>query len=110
MGRREAELATVVCTKLSANDAGFLRGYARACYNANIIEQPTISHVLRHIVTIHRNMVVDKKKPMEHSTSGQPKGSSASLPNAGDVKSRDKALRNYLGYITTLAHSPLPDC
>jgi hypothetical protein len=91
--RNETNLAAVVCTKLSADDVGFLKTYARGCYNANIITQPTISHVLRYIVTAHRIRVTAGEKPKMPSNLVQPMGSSVSLPYARDAESGDKTYR-----------------
>ena len=56
------KLEKVVSTKISDNDFMLLQKYARIQYNANMILQPTISHLLRLIIKNWAKVVKDKKR------------------------------------------------
>jgi hypothetical protein len=82
MPRRSSDLQYVVSTKLSSNDLGFLKWYARNCYNKNLIPQPTISHVLRYIVGNGRKSQA-KMVEQKNSLMVKQKNASSSVETAG---------------------------
>lgn len=108
LGHKDADLVVVVSTKLSADDVVFLKTYARYCYNADIIEQPTISHVLRHLVKAHRILVKAQEKPKVPSNLVQLRPPSVSISYAQDAESRDKTFRKFLEKLYTDVQLPLP--
>ena len=69
-----AKLEKVVSTTITLEDFNLLEKYARIRYNENKIKQPTISHLLRKIITIwanaRRNEGVTKKSPSQTPNSG----------------------------------------
>ncbi|MGC2428296.1 MAG: hypothetical protein WA421_14750 [Nitrososphaeraceae archaeon] len=51
MPRKESEkLEKVVSTKIPLEDFMVLEKYAKICYNKDLLNQPTISHMLRLIL------------------------------------------------------------
>ena len=50
-----AKLEKVVSTTITLEDFNLLEKYARIRYNENKIKQPTISHLLRTMITIWAN-------------------------------------------------------
>ena len=52
MPRKETgeKLEKVVSTKISSEDFAFLEKYARICYNKDLLNQPTISHMVRFVL------------------------------------------------------------
>lgn len=62
MPRRRSGLDRVVSTKVSADDFDFLERYARFSYIKNYIPQPTVSQVLRVMVSDYRRMVMPQKE------------------------------------------------
>ena len=57
------KLEKVVSTKISDNDFMVLQKYAKIHYNADMILQPTISHLLRLIIKNWAKDVKDKERP-----------------------------------------------
>ena len=57
------KLEKVVSTKISDNDYMLLQKYAKIHYNADMILQPTISHLLRLIIKNWAKDVKDKERP-----------------------------------------------
>ena len=66
------KLEKVVSTKISDNDFMLLQKYAKIHYNADMILQPTISHLLRLIIKNWAKDVKDKDvKDKERPTRGR---------------------------------------
>ena len=57
------KLEKVVSTKISDNDFLLLQKYAKIHYNADMILQPTISHLLRLMIKNWAKDVKDKERP-----------------------------------------------
>ena len=66
-----AKLEKVVSTTITLEDFNLLEKYARIRYNENKIKQPTISHLVRYLITRwangRRNEELTKMSPSQNS-------------------------------------------
>jgi hypothetical protein len=90
MPRKGSGLDRVVSTKLPAEDFDFLERYARLCYNKNYISQPTVSHVLRMMVTSYKRWILTHNESKQNVSPNQVADSYSSSGSAGITPSPKK--------------------
>src|SRR5213593_2912735 len=98
MPRIGSDLHNVVSTMLSAEHFGFLKRLAKDYYNRDIISQPTISHVLRYLVTKEKELANN-----EHNL-----GKSNKLPQAAYKERMSKGHAYHTDSSTSLNATPNP--
>lgn len=84
MPRERSGLDRVVSTKLPAEDFDFLERYARLCYIKNYISQPTVSHVLRMMVTSYKRWTLARNESKQNVSPSQVTSSDKSV-GSGDI-------------------------
>lgn len=57
--KSDENLTKVISSIISAEDFETLKGYAKVCYNRNLLKLPTISHMVRYILS---NWVKDMRR------------------------------------------------
>jgi hypothetical protein len=57
--KSDENLTKVISSIISAEDFGILEEYAKICYNRNLLKLPTISHMVRYILS---NWVKDTRR------------------------------------------------
>jgi hypothetical protein len=80
MARRKSDenLTKVVSTVISAEDFEILGKYAKECYNENLLKLPTISHMVRYILSAWANQMRKKDQLLRNRELNQPRRNNVS--------------------------------
>jgi hypothetical protein len=80
MPRRKSDenLTKVVSTVISAEDFEILGKYAKECYNLNLLKLPTISHMVRYILSAWANQMRKKDQLPRNRELNQPRRNNVS--------------------------------
>ena len=76
--KSDENLTKVISSIISAEDFGILEEYAKVCYNRNLLKLPTISHMVRYILSAWANQMRKKDQLLRNRELNQPRRNNVS--------------------------------